>query len=67
MFIKKFALPLVLASSFTLLGLRTFLQALATHQPWRIATATTGFAIALGLLGALGLAMKKHAAAGKAA
>ncbi|MGI4884335.1 MAG: hypothetical protein ACRYFR_05185 [Janthinobacterium lividum] len=64
---KKFALPLVLASSFALLGLRTFLQALATHQAWRIASAAAGFAIALGLLVALGLAMKKHAAVGKAA
>lgn len=64
---KRFALPLVLASSFALLGLRTFLQALATHQPWRIASAAAGFAIALGLLVALGLAMKKHADVGKAA
>ena len=57
----------MLASSFALLGLRTFLRALAMHQPWRIATATTGSTIALGLLGALGLAMKKDAAAGRAA
>lgn len=64
---KKFALPLVLASLFALLGLRGFLQALATHQPWRIASGAAGFAIAVGLLVALGLAMKKHAAASKSA
>ena len=63
---KKFALPLVLASSFALLGLRTFLQALATDQPWRIAAAAADFVIAAGMLVALGLAMKKHAAASKA-
>ncbi|AWM33345.1 hypothetical protein [Hymenobacter nivis] len=63
---KKFALPLVLASSFVLLGLRTFLHALATDQPWRMATAAAGFAIAAGLLVALGLATMKHFTASKA-
>ena len=64
---KKFALPMVLSFLFVLFGLSNFLHALATHQPWRIAAATAGFAIALGLELALGLAMRKHAAAGKAA
>ncbi len=64
---KKFALPLVLNSLFVLFGLRGFLHALATHQPWRIATAAAVLTIALGLAVALGLAMQKHAAASKAA
>ncbi|MFD1469241.1 hypothetical protein ACFQ48_13485 [Hymenobacter caeli] len=64
---KKFTLPLVLNSLFMLFALRGFLHALATHEPWRIATAAAGLAIAVGLAVALGLAMKKDAAAGKAA
>ncbi|AMJ66884.1 MULTISPECIES: hypothetical protein [Hymenobacter] len=64
---KKFALPLVLNSLFMLFALRGFLHALATHEPWRIATSSAGFAIAVGLAVALGLAIRKNAAADKAA